>query len=449
MPTIRFRIAFLSIITCLALGASWQLSQAQEDLSTEPDTTAVTAWSPPGTAITTSALNADAPRVSTSPTSNEIIIVFNGWTSDESIRDPYFVRSTDNGATWSSAATIATNNSTRATTHVTHDTAGNAHAVWIDYNTGTLQYTVEYGYKTSNGTSWTTKNLIASTFGTGITNAVIAARDSSTIDIVFEGAISGGDPNPTLWHIRSTNGGTSWGAATRINGSSSNPSTHPSLTYDSAGRLHVAWEQQTPTLGSDIYYSRYDSNSWSGALILSGSPVVNNDARKPSIEFGNNSIYVAYSHGRSTNTDRLQTVYGVICSQTSNTCENADHWSDLANFSSQAVEVNEDNPFYVIPELAFDTASSEMQLFLHGAAPGSASGNELLWKNDTCNNWTAMDSITTSSAKSISPRVDIESGLMHLVYENVGNEQIYYMQDQFDNCQSQAGLIHYLAFFTK
>ena len=450
--SISYRPIVFPLLVILVLALSWQLSQAEEDVSEpEPDMLAGTAWSPPGSELTTTAnLNGNFPEVSYSPTDGEVIVVFNGWsTGSASSRNPYYVRSTNDGGSWSAPTTIDSD-TTLATVTVAHDSSGNAHAAWIATNQATT-YTIYYSKKNTGTTTWSSRATISSVtmtsnFPPAINNLTIIASGANTVDIIWEGLINTSNPDPTLWHSRSTNGGSSWSAAARVNTATDRKATSPAVTADASGNLHLVWEQQTSILAdSNIYYANYNGATWSTALDMTTHVEVQNDAYRPDIEFTDSQVYIAFSEGRDASNSDQQTVYSIHC-QTGQTCASASHWSGLANISSQALDVNASDPFYIIPSLAYSSGQNSLFVFFHGIVNGDSSGNELLRQNSTCTNWASAQSITTSSQRSIRPNVDIEGSTVHLTYESADSDQIYYMKDTFE---CVVGLISYLPLVTR
>ena len=437
-------------ILCLFVALlSWQLLQAQEAPLPTADEQAVSEWSPPGTVLSSGGVSGGSPEISYSPVDNEVIVLFHGWTgSNDQFRDPYFARSSDNGASWGSQTAISAGSgvATFSTASVIHDHEGNTHVVALAFDNST--YTVTHSIKTvGTANSWaTTNNIDEATSlvgGFGANQAVIIESSDDVIDIVWEGMIDpSGDPDATLYHRRSVDGGTSWGAKGNVIASPNAAVQEVSIAADSSGRVHLVWEQ-SPTPGTnDIYYARYNG-SWSAPVLLSSSSLVSGDSFLPTIEVTNNAVHVAFME-RDSQSDP-QSIYYRTCGIASQTCESESHWSSLQNISSQQFVVN-NAPVDITPELSYDATNEVMHVFFYGIRSGSGSTNEVLWQNTDCNSWVELDSITTGSAQTIYPNVRVESGVIHLAYEDFTNNSIYYMQDSY-TCT--VGLIAYLPLITR
>jgi hypothetical protein len=67
------------------------------------------------------------------------------------------------------------------------------------------------------------------------------AVHGSVVEVVFDPLQTDG----RILHVRSEDGGASWGAASKVwsGGGASGPQTHPDVAFDSLGRVHIAWAQ--------------------------------------------------------------------------------------------------------------------------------------------------------------------------------------------------------------
>ena len=432
----QIRIALFSVLCLLTIWFSWELLQAQES-PVVPDIQAVTAWSPPGTDLSSGSLNGSLSKISVSPTTNEVVAVFGGWTgSDSSKRDPYFARSTDSGANWSAASVIEADTNSSTLVNLTHDQDGNTHAVWLSLNSSgaTAVYTVRHAMKPANSASFNASKTINSITSNlpgavaGVSVPTIIESSNGVLDVIWDQIITANTTSLTLWHSRSLDDGATWSSPTTVIASPTVSSYSPSLTADAAGGLHLVWEHKTANSTTNIYYAKYSGSSWSSPISISTNALVSNDSYRPSIEFSSNQVHVAFIESASNFSPQI--TYYRTCATSSNTCTSESHWTDLINISSQIFDVNT-APVNILPILEYDTAANTMHVFFYGIRDGSSSTNEVLWHNASCNNWADLQSITEDSVQTIYPQVAAKNGTLHLSYDDYTNDQIYYMSDTY------------------
>jgi hypothetical protein len=158
----------------------------------------------------------------------------------------YYKRSTDAGVSWG-ADTRLTNNSADSRYASVSVFGSVVHVVWQDLRDG-IREEIYYKRSTDGGTNWgvdirLTNNPFFSEFPS-------VSVSGSVVHVVWE---DDRDGNTELYYKRSTDGGTSWGADTRLTNNIAF-SRHSSVSV-SGSSVHVVWEDSRDG-NYEIYYKR-------------------------------------------------------------------------------------------------------------------------------------------------------------------------------------------------
>jgi hypothetical protein len=152
----------------------------------------------------------------------------------------YHKRSTDSGANWG-ADTRLTNTTATSYMPTVAIAASLVQVVWQEYINGKWQ--LNHIRSTDGGTSWgTISQLTNSTGSSFLSNLAVSA---SIVHLVWSDIR---DLNYEIYYKRSTNSGISWGADTRLT-NDTNSSLNPSVAI-SGSVVHVVWR------GIGVYYKR-------------------------------------------------------------------------------------------------------------------------------------------------------------------------------------------------
>jgi len=171
--------------------------------------------------------------------------------------DIYYKRSTDGGTSWGSDTRLTNNIASSDGPSVSvsdSSSSGGVHVVWYDYRDG--NYEIYYKRSADGGTSWgadtrLTNNSFLSTY------ASVAVYGSSAEGGVYVIWQDERDLNWEIYYKRSTDGGTSWGADTRLTNNTGS-SLYPSIALSGSlaeGVVHVVW-QDDRNGNVEIYYKR-------------------------------------------------------------------------------------------------------------------------------------------------------------------------------------------------
>jgi hypothetical protein len=212
-----------------------------------------------------------------------------------------FARTTNNGTSWTTTATFATQSLPGMMVCVGPNGATNGGAVYVVTNSGSsFASTYTFYASTNGGTSFTFKSAqsFANYVGTNVNgrNSVenmrtrpypfIAADNSSgtyrgRLYCVYASNTPSGDGNkPDIFCRYSTNQGTTWSSAIIINddaNTTDHHQWHPSIWCDiSTGRLFVKWmdTRDTPTSDSAYIYASYSDDggtTWAANQRISNS----------------------------------------------------------------------------------------------------------------------------------------------------------------------------------
>jgi hypothetical protein len=360
-----------------------------------------------------------------------IMIVYNKQMTDLSTdRDPYYVRSTNNGTSWSAPAAIFTSpGEANRSLQVHFDYAANsvAHAVWSE-SEKILRYARE-------GTPWISQPLAVAQTGGSVDNPKIIASGSNTLDIVWA---QNDGLGPRIRHTRSNNGGSNWSMIGTLPGDFD--SRFPAFVNGPDGKLHVIWEQDFIEQGVVKSVVMYAQGTPASGNVTWSLPVkisklgngANKDAERPEIEMVGSSLQVTFTVRRNLSND-TQFVYLTKCSSG---CTNASNWTQLSTpISGQSVAVNADSPTFIVSDLIY--ARGCLYAYFHGIV-GDKEPNEQILGVNHCDNWSSSprDEVTLPTTQAVNPSYDVSDEWMHLAYERASEQggenirEIYYIRGE-------------------
>ena len=259
----------------------------------------------------------------------------------------------------------------------------------------------EIYYKRSNngGTSWSSD--VRLTNNPAISHFPAIAAWGSGIHVVWEEYRDG---NGEIYYTRSTDGGVTWSANTRLTNNPSN-SLSPSIAVVD-NHVHLTWFDQRDG-NSEIYYKRSDDGgqSWSPDLRLTNNP---STSAFPAIAVAKAVIHVAWEEHRDANGEiyfKRSSDGGVTWGpDTRLTNDGANSFSP--SISATAADVN---------VAWFDQRDGNLEIYdKHSADAGL--------------NWAVDKRVTNNPAVSNYPSVSVSGSSVHLVWfdERDGNTEIYY-----------------------
>jgi hypothetical protein len=247
----------------------------------------------------------------------------------------YYKRSTDTGINWG-ADTRLTNNSASSYSPSVAVSGSVVHVVWWDYRDGNDE--IYYKSSTDGGVSWGADTRL--TIDTATSWFPSVAVSGSFVHIVWNDER---DENSEIYYKRSTNGGLSWGADTRLTNNTAS-SLSPSVTV-SGSVVHVVCSDNRDG-NSEIYYKR---STDAGLSWGADSRLTSNTAYSlcPSVAVSGQVVHVVWYDQRDGNRE----IY-YKRDPTGNTIGIKNITSEIP--SSYSLHQNYPNPFNPTTKIKFD-----------------------------------------------------------------------------------------------
>jgi hypothetical protein len=203
----------------------------------------------------------------------------------------YYKRSTDWGISWGTDTRL-TNNTGYSGLPSVAVSGSVVHLVWHDYRDGISNNEIYYKRSTDAGVSWETDTRLTNNTADSWPPSV--AVSGSVVHVVW---FDDRDGNQEIYYKRSTDGGVSWGADTRLTNDTAN-SGYPSVAvYGSV--VDVVWNDERDG-NREIYYKR---STDSGVSWGADTRLTNNIAysKYPSIAVSGSLVHVVWQDYRVSN----------------------------------------------------------------------------------------------------------------------------------------------------
>ena len=196
-------------------------------------------------------------------------------------RDIFYKRWNSSSSSWTIievVSTESTDNSFYPSLAV--DSTGNVHIAWSDYtNYAGAGTNCDSFYKRwdASTSSWTTTEVVSTESTADSWLPSLAVDSAGHVHIAWSDgtAYAGSGTDRDIFYKRFDATSSSWTTTEVVSTESTSDSYLPSLTVDSAGTVHIAWEDFTIYAGSgidnDIFYKRWDSStsSWTTTEVVS------------------------------------------------------------------------------------------------------------------------------------------------------------------------------------
>lgn len=334
--------------------------------------------------------------------------------------------------------------------------SGNSvHAVWTDLRSGNNE--IYYKRSTDGGTSWGTDLRL--TIDTAQSWNTSLAVSSSTVHVIW---IDNRDGNWEIYYKRSTDGGTGWGPDLRLT-SNSAYSEFPSVSA-SGSVVHVVWTDNRDG-NYEIYHKRSTDGglSWSADSRLTSNPAFSST---PSVSASGSVVMVVWRDFRDGNfeiyskrsTDNGLS-WGVDTRLTNNIFDSGDPSASLSGLIASVVWMDiRDGNWEIYSKRSTDAGASwggDTRLTNTPADPASPSvavsgsavhvawqdyrdGNsEIYYKRSTDGgaSWGADLRLTNNTSVSEIPSVTVSAQAVYVLWtdERDGNREIYYKRDPSGN----------------
>ena len=203
--------------------------------------------------------------------------------------ETYYKRSTDGGISWGTDTRL-TNNTAPSYTPSGAASGQVVHVVWNDNHEGNEE--IYYIRSTDGGVSWGTETRL--TNNSAQSGSASVSVSVSSVHVVWTDLRDG---NYEIYYKRSTDGGTSWGADTRL-------TNDPNISYNPSGAVsgqvvHVVWYDNRDG-NFEMYYKRSTDGglSWGADIRLTNAP---GNSEFPSVSVSGTVVHVVWQDNRDGN----------------------------------------------------------------------------------------------------------------------------------------------------
>jgi hypothetical protein len=317
----------------------------------------------------------------------------------------YYKRSTDEGTTWESDVRLTIDLAISFAPSVAVS-GQSVHVVWYDERDGNQE--IYYKRSTDGGISWG--------FDTRLTN-------ENTSSLYPSLAVSGQivhivwydlrNFNEEVYYKRSSDGGASWGADSRLTNDPSSGCYLPSISL-SGSNVHVSWENGDP-VNPEIYYmnSTDGGTNWGPVTRLTNDPA---DSYNACVAVSGNSVHVVWWDMRDGNKE-------IYCKNSSN---GGLSWgADIRLTNNPA---NSENPSVSVSGQSvhvswFDTRDGNTEIYYKYSSDGGI-------------NWGSDIRLTNNSEGSGRPSVSVSGSKVHVLwydFRDGGDPEIYYKRNPTGN----------------
>lgn len=185
------------------------------------------------------------PSISVAPDQgSRVHVVWNEFGGPEI--DVMYARSTDGGLNWGAATTVSNTTNPHAFAYVFAQDGTSGNVVHVAWTECAANCDIFYVKSTDGGASFGTPLNVSNQSPFDL--SVVVAANSSAIHLVWQG-------NEKIYYSRSIDGGSTFSAPQRMT-TSNDVEIEATMVIDGGGRVHVAWETHYRTVGGDIFWRR-------------------------------------------------------------------------------------------------------------------------------------------------------------------------------------------------
>jgi hypothetical protein len=183
------------------------------------------------------------------------------WTTANGGYDLYSAKSTNGGVTWSAGVKIndvAGQVWLSSPPGLTADASGTLYTIWNDTRDFAGKSHIYFSKSTDGGSTWSA-NVDASQNPNGTSTVYLmglVVDSSGALSAVWGDSREGDEWN--VYFAQSTNGGTNWSAAIRVNDSTTLDQYQATMAVDGNDNLYTAWADSRSG-NHDIYFSRWNN----------------------------------------------------------------------------------------------------------------------------------------------------------------------------------------------
>ena len=223
------------------------------------------------------------------------VVWYDGVTVGEGTWKIFYKRSTDKGVTWSENVNL-TNDGIIAYNPAIAVSGAVVHVVWYDDRNGTGNYQIFYKRSLDNGVTWGADVQLSNTIDRVGHTSIVAS--GLNVNVVWsEGVEYSIGNNWEIYHKRSTDGGTTWGVITRLSNTAS--SSYMPAVAVSGSVVHVVWYDDTPG-NWEIYYKRSTNGgvTWGADTRLTNNSAI---SQYPTLAVSGSVVHIVWVDSRNGN----------------------------------------------------------------------------------------------------------------------------------------------------
>ena len=334
--------------------------------------------------------------------SNGNILHFVWYDDRDGNNEIYYKRSIDGGVTWETDTRL-TNNSSNSHNPSLLASGSNLQVVWCDYRDGNGSE-VYHKRSTDYGTTWgaDTRLTNASSYSSGAS----LSESASLLHLIW---YDNRDGNQEIYYKSSTDGGTTWGNDTRLTNAAGN-SLFPDVSI-SGSTLHVVWYDGRDG-NNEIYYKRSTDAgiTWGTDTRLSNNTSV---SELGAVSASGQVVHVVWY-------DNFEGNYEIYYKRSTNGGTNWEANTRLSNNSANSSQ----------PDIT--VSGSNVNVVWQDNRDGKY---EIYYKNSTNSGltWGADTRLTTTNTTDNVklPQIHVSGSSLHVVWSDTrdGNFEIYYKKN--------------------
>ncbi len=190
--------------------------------------------------------------------------------------DIFYKQWNASSSTWTTTEVVSTESTGYSSEpSLAVDSTSNIHIAWhdaTDYAGSGSDTDIFYKQWNASSSSWTTTEVVSTESSDSSWRPSLAVDSTSNIHIAWDDWTG---PDWDIFYKRWDDSTSMWTTTEVVSTESSDRSNAPSLAVDSAGNVHIAWEDWTDYAGSggdyDIFYKHWDASlmSWTTSEVVS------------------------------------------------------------------------------------------------------------------------------------------------------------------------------------
>jgi hypothetical protein len=316
----------------------------------------------------------------------------------------YYKRSTDGGTSWGADTrlTNASNDSWNPSVSVSGQLV---HVVWMDRRDG--NYEIYYKRSTDGGVSWGADTRL--TNNPAISGGPSVSVSGAVVYVAWHDSRNGGNE---IYYKRSTDGGSSWETDTRLTNDPAN-SIWPSVSVFGQA-VHVVWFDSRNGAHPEIYYKRSTDGgiSWGADTRLTNDPAI---SAYPCISVSGQVVHVVWYDERDSN-------YEIYYKRSTDGGVNWGAETRLTNSTYLSQNPSVSASGQAVHVVWFELLGGNYEVYYKRSTDGGVS-----WEADT--------RLTNDPAYSTGCIVSVSGAVVHVVWTDLrdGNSEIYYKRNPSGN----------------